>query len=87
MRIHATGVKRLHHPVVGDLDLPFESLPLAVGSSWSLVAYTPDPGSATQDAIALLASWEASQPVPSAVAAIRSTSGRTSPGPADLPDQ
>ena len=25
VRIHTTGVKLLHHPVVGDLDLPFES--------------------------------------------------------------
>jgi len=61
VRIHATGVKLLRHPVVGDLDLPFESLPLAAGSSWSLLAYTPEPGSATQDALALLASWEATQ--------------------------
>jgi transcriptional regulator with XRE-family HTH domain len=28
VRIHTTGVKLLHHPVVGDLDLPFESVPL-----------------------------------------------------------
>ena len=28
VRIHTTGVKLLHHPVVGDLDLPFESFPL-----------------------------------------------------------
>ena len=61
VRIHATGVKRVHHPVVGDLDLPFESLPLAAGSSWSLVAYTPEPGSATQDALTLLASWDATR--------------------------
>jgi transcriptional regulator with XRE-family HTH domain len=61
VRIHATGVKLLRHPVVGDLDLPFESLPLAAGSSWSLLAYTPEPDSATQDALALLASWEATQ--------------------------
>jgi hypothetical protein len=61
VRIHATGVKLLRHPVVGDLDLPFESLPLAAGSSWSLLAYTPEPASATQDALALLASWEATQ--------------------------
>ena len=27
VRIHTTGVKLLHHPVVGDLDLPFESFP------------------------------------------------------------
>ena len=61
VRIHATGVKLLHHPVVGDLDLPFESLPLAQGSRLSLVAYMPDPRSASQDAITLLASWEATQ--------------------------
>ena len=29
VRIHTTGVKLLHHPVVGDLDLPFETFPLA----------------------------------------------------------
>jgi transcriptional regulator with XRE-family HTH domain len=60
VRIHATGVKLLHHPVVGDLDLPYESLPLASLSRWSLVGYTPEPGSATEDALALLASWGAS---------------------------
>ncbi len=27
VQIHTTGVKLIHHPVVGDLDLPFESLP------------------------------------------------------------
>ena len=64
VRIHSTGVKLLHHPVVGDLDLPFESLPLAAGSSPSLVAYTPEPGSAAQDALALLASWAASDAAP-----------------------
>jgi transcriptional regulator with XRE-family HTH domain len=61
VRSHATGIKLLRHPVVGDLDLPFESLPLAAGSSWSLLAYTPEPGSPSQDALALLASWEATQ--------------------------
>ena len=50
----------LHHPVVGDLDLPYESLPLAPGSSTSLVAYTPEPDSASRDTLALLASWAAS---------------------------
>jgi len=57
VRIHSTGVKRFHHPLVGDIDLPYESLPLAVGSSTSLVAYTPEPDSADYDAVALLASW------------------------------
>jgi hypothetical protein len=62
VRIHNTGVKMLHHPVVGDLDLPFESLPLEVGASSSLVAYVPEPGSASHDALAVLASWAASTP-------------------------
>ena len=61
VRIHATGIKLFHHPVVGDLDLPYESLPLAPGSSTSLVAYSPEPGSSSHDTLALLASWAASE--------------------------
>ncbi len=60
VRIHTTGVKLLHHPVVGDLDLPFESFPMGVDTSQSLLAYTPEPGSPSQDALNLLASWAAS---------------------------
>ena len=61
VRIHSAGIKRLHHPVVGDLDLPYESLPLEPGSSLSLVAYVPEPNSASHDALALLASWAAGE--------------------------
>ena len=57
VRIHDTGVKKLHHPIAGDLDLPFESLPIQAGSSTSLVAYLPEPGSPSYDALTLLASW------------------------------
>jgi transcriptional regulator with XRE-family HTH domain len=59
VRIHTTGVKRLHHPVVGDLDLPFESLPLEAGATTSLVTYLAEPGTPSHDALALLASWAA----------------------------
>jgi transcriptional regulator with XRE-family HTH domain len=59
VRIHTTGVKRLHHPVVGDLDLPYESFPLAADPSQSLLTYTAEPGSPSQDALNLLASWAA----------------------------
>jgi transcriptional regulator with XRE-family HTH domain len=59
VRIHSTGVKRIHHPVVGDLELPFESLPLPADPGHSLVSYTAEPGSPTQDALDLLASWAA----------------------------
>ena len=64
VRIHNTGVKKLHHALVGDLDLPFESLPVEAGTSTSLVTYLPEPGTPTQDALALLASWAVGQGVP-----------------------
>lgn len=54
VRIHNTGVKKIHHDLAGDLDLPFESLPLDVDSRASLVAYLPEPDSSTHEA---LASW------------------------------
>lgn len=60
VRIHTSGVKRIHHPVVGDLELAFESFPLAAGPSQSLLTYTAEPGSPSQDALRLLASWAAS---------------------------
>ena len=60
VRIHATGVKLIHHPVVGDLELAFESFPLAADPSQSLLTYTAEPGSPSQDALSLLASWAAS---------------------------
>jgi transcriptional regulator with XRE-family HTH domain len=59
VRIHTTGIKLLHHPVVGDLDLPFESFPLAADPSQSLLTYTAEPESPSQDALNLLASWAA----------------------------
>jgi transcriptional regulator with XRE-family HTH domain len=60
VRIHSTGVKLIHHPVVGDLELAFESFPLAADPSQSLLTYTAEPGSPSQDALSLLASWAAS---------------------------
>ncbi|MFE9442119.1 helix-turn-helix transcriptional regulator [Streptomyces sp. NPDC006602] len=59
VRIHTTGVKLLHHPVVGDLDLPFETFPLGVDPRQVLVTYTAEPASPSQDALNLLASWAA----------------------------
>jgi hypothetical protein len=60
VRIHTSGVKLMHHPVVGDLDLPYESFPLPGDPGQSLVTYTAEPGSPTEDALNLLASWSAS---------------------------
>ncbi|MEV6173215.1 helix-turn-helix transcriptional regulator [Streptomyces sp. NPDC051954] len=51
------GLKRLHHPLVGDLDLQFESFRLPDDSEQTMVVYHPEPGSPTADAMRLLASW------------------------------
>jgi hypothetical protein len=58
VRIHSTGMKRLHHPVVGDLDLPFETFQLS-DPGQALVSYTAEPASRSHDALHLLASWAA----------------------------
>jgi transcriptional regulator with XRE-family HTH domain len=56
---HRTGRKLLHHPVVGDLDLTYEALELTSTPGLTLLVYTAEPDSATQDSLNLLASWAA----------------------------
>ncbi|MFF5538417.1 helix-turn-helix domain-containing protein [Streptomyces cinerochromogenes] len=53
------GVKQLHHPLVGDLDLNFESFRMTDGSDQSLVTYHAEPGSPSAESLRLLASWGA----------------------------
>lgn len=59
VRLHQTGVKRFHHPVVGDLSLTFEMLELAADPGLNLLAYSAEPGSTSHDALRLLGSWAA----------------------------
>ncbi|MGD6752048.1 helix-turn-helix domain-containing protein [Streptomyces sp. BH105] len=58
---HATGVKRFHHPVVGDLSLAWEGLELAAAPGFSLTVYTAEPGSPSEEGLRLLSSWAATQ--------------------------
>jgi transcriptional regulator with XRE-family HTH domain len=53
------GVKRMTHPLVGDLSLNFEGFRLPDGSEQTLVTYHAEPGSASAEALRLLASWGA----------------------------
>ena len=59
VRLHTTGCKLLHHPIVGDLDLTFETFPLGADAGQVLLTYTAEPASPSQDALNLLASWAA----------------------------
>jgi len=57
VRYHDTGSKRLHHPVVGDLELTFEVLTPVADPRLTLFAFTAEPDSTSQKALDLLASW------------------------------
>ena len=59
VRYHQTGTKRLHHPVVGDLDLSYEVMELAADAGLRLAIFTAEPGSRSEEALNLLASWAA----------------------------
>ncbi|HEY5988128.1 MAG TPA: helix-turn-helix transcriptional regulator [Streptosporangiaceae bacterium] len=59
VRFHHTGVKRIHHPVVGDLTLNYQTMELPTGADLTMAVYTAEPGSPSQDALNLLASWAA----------------------------
>lgn len=59
VRLHTGGTKVFHHGVVGDLVLDYNTLPLPADPGLSLTAYTAEPGTASADRLAVLASWAA----------------------------
>jgi transcriptional regulator with XRE-family HTH domain len=59
VREHRTGLKNIHHPVVGDLDLTFEAMDLTSERGLQLLAFSAAPGSPTHDGLQLLANWAA----------------------------
>jgi len=66
VRFHRTGAKQIHHPFVGALELSYESLELSADDGLSIAIFTAEPGSASQQALDLLASWTAT-PAPADV--------------------
>ncbi|WP_197383632.1 helix-turn-helix transcriptional regulator [Mycolicibacterium mengxianglii] len=61
VRVLRSGRKRVHHPIVGRLDLDYESMELAGEHDLHLNVYTAPAGTPTADGLAVLASWAASQ--------------------------
>jgi transcriptional regulator with XRE-family HTH domain len=53
------GVKRLNHPLVGELELSYETFTVAGSPGQMLIAYQAEPGSASERALALLSSMAA----------------------------
>jgi transcriptional regulator with XRE-family HTH domain len=59
VRLHRTGVKHFHHPVVGDLHLDYEVMELPADPGLSLIAFSAEGGSSADDSLRFLASWAA----------------------------
>jgi transcriptional regulator with XRE-family HTH domain len=61
VREKASGTKRMHHAVVGELTLAYETLVPPGAPDQALVTYTAEPGSESDTALRLLASWAATE--------------------------
>ncbi len=59
VRLHRTGIKSFHHPVVGDLHLSYEVMELPADPGLSLIAFSAEAGSPADDSLGFLASWAA----------------------------
>ena len=64
VRHHDTGVKRIHHPIVGPLELTYEVMTFAADPDLVMFAYTAEVGSKSDEGLNLLASWTATAPQP-----------------------
>ena len=59
VRFHRTAEKHFIHPLVGELTLNFERLEVAADPGLEIFAYVAEPGSRSEEAFNLLASWSA----------------------------
>jgi hypothetical protein len=59
VRLLRNGLKRYHHPVVGELSLDYEAMELPADTGLTLTAYSAQPGTPSHDGLNLLASWAA----------------------------
>lgn len=65
VRHHRTGIKRFHHPQVGDMELTYEAMNLPGNPDWLMFGYTAEPGTASAERLRLLGSLAAT-PIPAA---------------------
>jgi len=79
VKFHRTGTKQFHHPLVGDLSLAFESLELPADPGLTLLTYSAEPGSASEQALDELARWGATRARLSAVEVEMHVSGVRDP--------
>jgi MmyB-like transcription regulator ligand binding domain len=59
VKFHTTSTKMLYHPAVGELELTGEALTLPGDHGLTIITYTVEPHSASEQALHFLASWSA----------------------------
>ena len=64
VKFHRNGVKRLHHPAVGELTLDYEAFELGGDPGQRINVYSAEPGSPSWASLQLLASWTATTAPP-----------------------
>jgi hypothetical protein len=62
VKFHTTATKTLHHSAAGELELTGEALTLPADHGLTIIAYTVEPHSASEQALNFLASWSAQAP-------------------------
>lgn len=60
VRHHRSGLKRINHPDVGDLELTYQAMDLPANPEWFMFAFIAEPGSQTEERLKLLGSLAAS---------------------------
>lgn len=61
VRYHRSGVKRLNHPVVGEMELVFDAFELPADPGLQMSTYTAEPGTSSEEKLNMLASWAATE--------------------------
>ena len=61
VRHHGAGFKTFRHPVVGEITIAYEGLEMAAEPGLTLTIYSAEPGSPSEQAMRLLASWAATE--------------------------
>jgi hypothetical protein len=59
VQYYRSGLQPFRHPVAGDLDLDYDALEIPADPGLTIIAYSAEPGSPSQQAVGLLASWAA----------------------------
>jgi transcriptional regulator with XRE-family HTH domain len=59
VRFHATAVKQLHHPAVGELSLSFNRFDIAADPGLTMFTYAAEPDTRSAEALRLIGSWAA----------------------------